>query len=90
MSIDEKLRVNAYLVHPRPHIQVDFNKCRKCPEKPCTKLCPAGCFRMLPDGSISFSHDACLECGTCRIVCRLGAVTWDYPEAGFGIWYRFG
>ncbi len=90
MSFDEKVRVNAYLVHPTPHIEVDTTKCRTCKTRPCLRLCPAGCYRELPNGEIAFYHDACLECGTCRIICTLGAVRWSYPEAGFGIWYRFG
>ncbi len=90
MSFDEKVRVNAYLTHLKSHIEVDYTKCRNCRIRPCTKLCPAGCYRETPDGDIVFYHDACLECGTCRIVCPLNAVRWSYPEDGFGVWYRFG
>ena len=90
MSFDEKVRVNAYLLYPKPHIEVDKTKCKNCKIKICTKLCPAGCFRLSPEGEVMFSHDACLECGTCRVVCPYNAVKWNYPEPGFGIWYRFG
>ncbi len=90
MSFDEKVKVNAYILHSKPHIEVNSEKCRSCSTKPCVKLCPAGCYRLSPSGEVMFSHDACLECGTCRLVCPHRAVRWSYPEAGYGIWYRFG
>ena len=35
------------------------------------------------------STEACVECGTCRVVCPHGSIEWNYPRSGMGIWYRF-
>jgi len=34
--------------------------------------------------------EGCLECGTCIIACLADALDWRYPQAGFGVQYRFG
>jgi ferredoxin like protein len=31
---------------------------------------------------------ACLECGTCLLVCDKGALDWNYPKGGFGVRFR--
>ncbi|MEM3952077.1 MAG: 4Fe-4S dicluster domain-containing protein [Nitrososphaerota archaeon] len=90
IKITEALNTNIWDVDSRPHIKVDYEKCRKlCDKKICTLLCPAGCYTLSDDG-ILFSYEGCLECGTCRIVCPHEAVKWDYPLSGRGVQYRFG
>jgi ferredoxin like protein len=32
----------------------------------------------------------CLECGTCMVSCRHGALTWQMPRGGYGVRYRYG
>ncbi|MCS3406838.1 4Fe-4S dicluster domain-containing protein [Serratia sp. AKBS12] len=53
--------------------------------------CPAGLYRLQPDGSLHFDVQGCLECGTCRLLCGEETITrWRYPQAGNGIEFRFG
>ncbi|MCI4396407.1 MAG: 4Fe-4S dicluster domain-containing protein [Thermoprotei archaeon] len=89
-SIDEIMKNNRWVVDEKPHIIVDYNKCSKCDSKVCVFLCPAGCYTLLSDGKLSFNYEGCLECGTCRLVCPNNAISWEYPEGGKGIQYRYG
>jgi ferredoxin-like protein FixX len=40
MKIDDKLALNLFHVDEKPHITIDQEKCRKCPHKACTRVCP--------------------------------------------------
>ncbi|MGC8567317.1 MAG: ferredoxin family protein [Caldisphaera sp.] len=88
MKLEDILQSNIWDVDEDPHIIVDYNKCQKCLVKPCIYLCPAGCFAEAGNG-IVFSYEGCVECGTCRVICPLEAITWNYPKNGKGILYRF-
>lgn len=89
MRLEDILINNVWDVDYEPHIVVDSKKCAECDTKPCVNLCPAGCFTLLGN-TILFSYEGCVECGTCRVICTKGAVTWNYPVSGKGIHYRFG
>ncbi len=88
LRVDDLLQRNVYDVDTRPHIRVDTSKCLNCRTRPCTLLCPAGCYTAVGD-KIVFSYEGCLECGTCRLVCPNNAIEWDYPLSGRGVMYRF-
>ncbi len=88
-SQDDVLQNNVWDVSDEPHIKIDSEKCKKCDRKPCLYLCPAGCYTLMED-KVVFSYEGCLECGTCRVVCPLEAIEWDYPVGGMGIRYRYG
>lgn len=95
IKVEDKLYQNRYIVDEgRPHIQIkDPKVCiGRCSSKPCTKLCPAGCYAADPDtGAVNLVTDGCLECGTCRIICQdEGNLSWTYPRGGYGISYKFG
>ena len=93
LTLDEKLYANRYEVDTdHPHIQVDRERCRGCQDKVCLRICPAGVYTQDPNDprSITVSHENCLECGSCRIVCTEEGVRWEYPRGGRGIKYRFG
>ncbi|WP_258359836.1 ferredoxin family protein [Moorella sulfitireducens (nom. illeg.)] len=92
MDTPELLSLNKFNVDEKePHIKIKKEICAGCTEKPCLVVCPAGLYRLDQDGDISFDHAGCLECGTCRIMCRhKGAIEWQYPRATFGVTYRFG
>jgi len=90
MNIDDKLALNLFHVDKDPHIKVDQEICRQCPHKLCTRVCPVENYTLDGDSdNVVFAWEGCLECGTCRIVCDQGAITWEYPRGGFGISYRF-
>ena len=90
MILAERLLKTRYVVDVHSaHILVDTAVCAECMESPCIHVCPAQCYQKEKD-RITFSYQSCLECGSCRIVCPSGAVTWKYPRGGFGVCYRFG
>ncbi|MHA1608604.1 MAG: ferredoxin family protein [Candidatus Njordarchaeales archaeon] len=89
LSIDERLSLDNFEIDKESHIIVDTNICKRCVSKVCVYACPAHLYR-LENGEIIFNHEGCLECGTCRIVCPLGAIKWNNPRGGFGIHYRYG
>jgi len=87
-KIEELLQRNVYDVQAEPHITVDSEKCEKCETKPCLRMCPAECYTLVGN-RVLFSYEGCLECGTCRVICPMNAITWNYPKSGRGIQYRF-
>ncbi|MFP3143724.1 MAG: ferredoxin family protein [Caldisphaera sp.] len=88
MKLEDILQSDIWNVDEDPHIIVDYNKCGSCKTKPCVYLCPAGCY-VLSENGIIFSYLGCVECGTCRVICPMEAITWNYPKSGKGIFYRF-
>ncbi|WP_127959273.1 ferredoxin family protein [Serratia microhaemolytica] len=53
--------------------------------------CPAGLYQFQPDGSLHFEWQGCLECGACRLLCDAETLSrWRYPNAGYGVIFRFG
>jgi len=89
MSIEDKLAVNKFVVDPEVHITINEDICRDCEDNPCLFTCPSGCYTLKQD-HINFSHEGCLECGSCRVVCARGSVSWTLPRSGFGISYEYG
>ncbi|MDD6651747.1 MAG: 4Fe-4S dicluster domain-containing protein [Eggerthellales bacterium] len=57
--------------------------------------CPAAAYRVDDNGNMNFEVAACLECGTCRVLCGETIIdTWRMPvptaEGAGGINYLFG
>jgi len=68
---------------------VDGDRCHGCTTRACVGACPAALFVPTADGGILFSYEQCFECGACYLVCDTeGAITWRYPEGGFGVAFR--
>ncbi len=95
LSIQERQYLDRYVVDEEyQHIWIiDSNICiEECPHQACTYSCPTQCY--VPSETtprlVEFYYDACVECGTCRIICDLGNVAWTYPRGGRGIQYKFG
>lgn len=89
-SIEERLGTNKFSVDEgMAHIVLDKSICAQCANKPCVKACPAGLYVPQGDG-VSFDFAGCLECGTCRVVCVLKGLRWEYPRGTFGIEFRYG
>lgn len=92
-AIERKLALNTYNVDSeRAHIRIIDNQvCLSCIRQQCINCCPATCYAPQDDGTVLFSYEGCVECGTCRIVCNeFDNIEWTYPRGGFGIQYRLG
>lgn len=91
MKVDEKLFNNNFKVHTgQPHLSIKNKKmCAKCKDTACVFVCPVKNYQKV-NGDIEVSWEGCLECGSCRVACKHGAIEWNYPQGGFGIKYRFG
>lgn len=91
VAFEDRMATVEFRVSPSPHITVDGDQCRGCSTRECVTACPAGLFVPMADGSVSFSHEQCFECGACYLVCnKEGAVRWHYPEGGKGVVLRRG
>ena len=88
---EELLSLNRFNVDEgNPHIKIDKTICAACADKPCLVVCPAVLYTMKGE-EISFDYAGCLECGTCRVMCKKkGIVEWRYPRGTFGVDFRYG
>lgn len=91
MSIDDKLGLDLfYTDEQNPHITIneDYDNAEEIHKV--VLACPAGLYHF-DEGKLSFSHEGCLECGTCRVLSINKAVkSWDHPPGGAGVMYRQG
>ena len=93
LDLEDKLyRVRYEVDAEHPHIRVDGEACGRCVDRICTFICPAKVYTESPidPGQIQVRHENCLECGTCRVACKCEGISWDYPNGGMGVRYRFG
>lgn len=89
MIIEDKLQKTRFNADTIPHIKVNVEICKHCAEKPCLYVCPVQNYTV-KDGEFDFVWQSCVECGACRIVCDRGAIEWNYPRGGFGVFLRYG
>ena len=86
VSFEERMATAEFRVHERAHIVVDGAVCAECSTRDCVVACPANLFVPTSDGGIVFNYEQCFECGTCYMVCnKEGAISWSYPEGGYGV-----
>ncbi len=91
IAFDDRMDTVHFDVSHKAHIVVDSDICRSCTTSACLYACPAKLFVQTNDGGILFNYEQCFECGTCYLVCNSeGAITWNYPEGGNGVVFRFG
>ena len=91
MRVDEKIALDAFRQDSEPHIRVNQERCRLCPERVCIRVCPGGLYSLLePSGELRVECSGCLECGSCLSSCPRDALEWSYPRGGFGVRYRSG
>lgn len=92
MEAAELLSLNKFNVdEDSPHIVLNKEICQKCRDKPCLVVCPAVLYQLDQNGEISFDYAGCLECGTCRVMCKnKGIMKWEYPRGTFGVNFRHG
>ncbi len=86
VSFESRMGTVEFRVGTRAHITVDGDKCHGCTTKACVTACPANLFVPVSDGGIVFNYEQCFECGTCYLACNTaGAITWTYPDGGYGV-----
>jgi ferredoxin like protein len=91
ISFEERMATVDFRVGTRAHITVDSDVCRSCTTRACVTACPANLFAPTAEGGILFNYEECFECGTCYLVCNEeGAITWTYPDGGFGVVFHDG
>lgn len=88
--IKAKLGWDVFKQGGEPHIRIRPGKERDPRLHEVVRLCPAGLYRESSTGDVELTTDGCLECGTCKIVCGADVLTWEYPEGGIGVQFRFG
>ena len=94
LKIEEKLDLIKFNTDRNyAHISVNMEICKeKCTTFECVYGCPSECYRINNQGKendpIVFDYIACIECGTCRIVCPHNSIRWTYPKGGFGVEYK--
>jgi ferredoxin like protein len=87
----DRMATVEFRISERPHIVVDSERCEGCSTQACVTACPANLFVPTAEGKILFNYEECFECGTCYMVCNVeGAISWSYPEGGFGVALRRG
>lgn len=89
MRVDEKLAVNSFSIDQDVHVTIKEEICQSCDHRACLYACPAKLYT-LNNGRIAYAYEGCLECGTCRVVCDKGSVSWDLPRGGFGVCFEYG
>lgn len=90
-TLPEKLFLLKFKVDSVSHLILDKEVCWECDERTCLFICPSGVYRWEDEKKeVTVSYEGCLECGTCRIACKAGAIEWRNPLGGYGVSYRFG
>ena len=93
-TIDEKLALTKFTTDQNyAHITINPEICKlKCKTFECVYGCPADCYKFTEgedaEGPVVLDYVACLECGSCRMVCPHGSVDWHYPKGGFGVEFK--
>ena len=95
-TIEEKLDLTKFTTDTQyAHITINPEICKaKCSTYQCVYGCPADCYKFTEEeeeeaeGPVTFDYVACLECGTCSIVCPYDNVDWHHPKGGFGVEYK--
>jgi ferredoxin like protein len=87
MIVEDIFNLVKYDIDDRAHITVDTKKCASCNHRACVTCCPAGCYTWEAE-KLNFAFEACLECGSCYIICDKKAVEWNYPRGNYGVCFR--
>ena len=68
MSVDDKLGFDKFVTDEHEsHIQINEDYHDEAEIKRLVMACPANLYHY-DDGKLVFSHEGCLECGTCRVI----------------------
>ena len=91
MTIEDKLGLNLFHTdEENSHIEVDLEFKDEAEINRVVMACPAELYKY-ENGTLTFNHEGCLECGTCRVLSHDKVVkTWTHPFAGYGVQFRAG
>ena len=92
ISIYDPLSITKVNVDKESHINIkNSGKCKnKCPDKPCTFICPTKVFNWETSKElIGLEYGRCIECGACILACPNGNIDLFYPRGGYGVKYQF-
>jgi ferredoxin like protein len=90
VKLEDKLFLNRFKRDEQSHIAiVSDDVCRRCPDKPCTIVCPAEVYHWSGD-RINVSYENCIECGACRLICPYNNIACTMPRGGYGVQYKYG
>ena len=88
-DLEEKLSTVKTNPDVDSHLVPDVLACRKCFNKACLCVCPAGVYEWNEkEQHLVVKYENCLECGACRIACTTQSIFWKYPRSNFGITYK--
>jgi len=91
MKVEEKIALDAMKNDRESHIKLDQTVCGQCKEHWCIAVCPGHLYAVNAEtGEVTVEFAGCLECGSCRVACVRGSVSWDYPRGECGVQYRYG
>jgi ferredoxin like protein len=92
MNLEDKLFLDKFKRDELSHIDiVSQDVCRRCPDKPCTIVCPAEVYHWDADSQRTLvSYENCIECGACRLICPYNNIACTMPRGGYGVQYRYG
>ncbi|MCF8069135.1 MAG: 4Fe-4S dicluster domain-containing protein [Desulfobacterales bacterium] len=91
MTVDEKMSTVKIKIDKEAHITVNKELCKNCTDRPCLIICAAENYKWdEKSDDLVFNYEGCLECGACRLICPLNAISWSYPKHGCGVKFRFG
>ena len=72
------------------HIQINEDYHDEAEIKRLVMACPANLYHY-DDGKLVFSHEGCLECGTCRVISGgKGVKSWKHPKGAMGVEFHQG
>ena len=91
-SLEDRMGMIKFNIASESHLKLDMEKCRKCKERVCILVCPAGNYQenVANPEEIILSWEGCMECGTCRLACPHDAIDWNYPTGSKGVCFRYG
>ena len=93
MNVEAKLGLVSWKKAPETHILIkDPSVCStKCPDKPCTTVCPAKVYEWEESHKkLLVAYENCIECGACRMLCPFLNINCEWPGNGQGVQYKWG
>lgn len=91
MSIEDKLGCDRFHSDDQySHIEIVKDCGDAAAIRRVVMACPAQLYHY-DNGKLTFNHEGCLECGTCRVLGHGCVVkSWNHPMGGMGVEFRMG